>query len=63
MQLEKAIMDYLNEISFYYLWMFFIFFEIVVYYFMDTELSLLFAILMIPIWMHDILLTIFKGKK
>lgn len=60
---ENSIIDYINSVPFFYQWTFFLFFDIIVYYFIDIDLSFLFAIFMIPIWINDILIKIFKEKK
>lgn len=60
---NKTVLDNLNSIPVFYIWIFFVIFDLLVYEFMEKELAILFAILMTPIFIHDILLKIFKKRK
>ena len=58
---KYTIMDYINRIPVFYTWMFFLFMEIIIFYYYEN-LAILFAILMNPIFIHDLLLKILNEK-
>ena len=52
----------LNEIPLLYIWMFFVVFDSFVCLYINPQIAILFALFMIPIFIHDILLKFFKYR-
>lgn len=52
----------MNSKYIFYIWIIFVIFDLIIFFFIDKELSILFALVMIPMFIHDILLGIFKKK-
>ena len=58
---KYTIMDHINRIPIFYIWVFFCCMEVIILYY-NESLAIILAILMNPIFIHDLLLKILSGK-